>query len=191
MKRCLLLIAIVMISIASFSQRSDYLVIKKRNNRTLKTYFPGTFIAAVTYGGFNINGFVKTIRNDSIYIEQQERQLMPTDFGSTLDTLIYTIGIDYREIKKYNFTSQYVWGRKRGFVEIALPKIMIIGGVGYLILELVNTAYRGESINDHNKLYTLGVAAGIAATGFLWEYLKVQSNKAGGKYKVVYVHMVK
>jgi len=64
---------------------------------------------------------------------------------------------------------------------------MRVGGVGFLVLELVNTAYRGESITADNKLVPLGIAAGVAVTGFAITYFQKKSDKAGGKYKVVYV----
>jgi hypothetical protein len=187
MKQALLLILLVSITEVALSQPSDFIVLKKRNNRTLKTYYPGSFIAAQTYNGFSINGFIKEIRHDSLIILQQERQLLGTDFGTTVDTMSYTIGVDYREIKKFHFTSQYTWGRKRGFAEVTLPRLMKIGGVGFLILELVNTGYRKESITANNKILPLGIAAGVAATGFAITYFQNKDDKAGGKYKVVYV----
>ena len=191
MKQALLFILLVSITEATLSQSSDFIVLKKRNNRTLKTYYPGEFISAVTYNGFTINGFIKDIRHDSIIILQQERKLVPTDFGSTLDTVSYTFGIDYHNIKSFHFTSQYTWGRKRGFAEITLPRLMKVGGIGFLVLELVNTGYRKESISADNKLLPLGIAAGVAATGFAISYFQNRSDKSGGKYKVVYVKNTK
>lgn len=187
MKHYLLFILLLSITQVTLSQQSDFIVLKKRNNRTLKTYYPGAFISAVTYGGFNINGFIKDIRNDSVIILQQERKLMATDFGAALDTLMYTIAFDYHEIKSFHFTSQYTWGRKRGFAEVALPRLLMIGGTGYVALELINTAYRKESISANNKLLSLGIAAGVAATGYAISYFQNRADKAGGKYKVVYV----
>ena len=187
MKQALLFILLVSIAEATLSQSSDFIVLKKRNNRTLKTYYPGEFISAVTYNGFSINGFIKDIRHDSIIILQQERRLVPTEFGSTLDTMSYVFGIDYHNIKAFHFTSQYTWGRKRGFAQITIPRLMKVGGVAFLVLELVNTGYRKESISANNKLLPLGIAAGVAATGFAISYFQNRSDKVGGKYKVVYV----
>src|SRR5689334_9359398 len=132
MKQTILFILLLAITQVTLSQTSDFIVLKKRNNRTIKTYYPGAFISAVTYNGFSVNGFIKEIRHDSVYILQQERKLVPTDFGYTLDTVAYTFGIDYHEIKSFHYTSQYTWGRKRGFAVITLPKLMKIGGVGFI-----------------------------------------------------------
>ncbi|OQP45583.1 hypothetical protein [Niastella populi] len=187
MKKALLFILLLSVTEVTLSQTSDFVVLKKRNNRTIKTYYPGAFLAAQTYNGFSINGFIKDIRNDTIIVLQQERRLTGTEFGSSLDTFSYTIGIDYHEIKTFHYTSRYTWGRKRGFAQITLPRLMKVGGVGFLILELVNTAYRKESITANNKIVPLGIAAGVAATGFAITYFQNKSDKAGGKYKVVYV----
>ena len=191
MKQILLFILLVSITEASLSQSSDFIVLKKRNNRTLKTYYPGAFISAITYNDFSINGFIKEIRNDSVIILQQQRQLVGTEFGTSVDTVSYTIGVDYHEIRAFHYTSQYTWGRKRGFVEVTVPRLMKYGGIGFLVLELFNTAYRKESITADNKMVSLGIAAGVAATGFAITYFQNKADKAGGKYKVVYVKNTK
>lgn len=187
MKPTLLLILFFFSTNLLFSQQSDFIVLKKKNNRTLRTYYPGAFISAVTVSNFPINGYITAIRNDSLIIRQEERQLMPTDFGSEVDTFVYTIAVDYRQIKQFNYTRAYTWGGRRGFVQVAVPKIMILGGAGFVVLETVNTIYRGESFDDDKKLIALGVAAGIAAAGWFIEHTKARNKKVGKKYKVVYI----
>jgi hypothetical protein len=187
MKQTILFILLLAITEVTLSQTSDFVVLKKRNNRTLKTYYPGAFISAHTYNGFAVNGFIKEIRNDSLIVLQQETRLVGTNFGSAVDTVSYTIGVDYHEIKTFHYTGDYSWGRKRGFAEITLPKLMKIGGIGFIVLELVNSTYRKESLSENNKVVPLAIAAGVAATGFAITYFQNKSDKAGGKYKVVYV----
>jgi hypothetical protein len=188
MKKIVLLITILSASLLTFSQQSDFIVLKKRNNRTIKTFYPGSFISGQTHNGFNINGFITAIRNDSVFIRQEERRMMATDFGSQLDTITFAIGIDFREIGRFNYSGKYKWGGKRGFVQVALPKIMMIGGVGFIILESVNTIYRKESFNDGKKLASLGIAAGIAVAGYIWQHMQDRATKTdSGRYKVVYV----
>ncbi|HEY8895147.1 MAG TPA: hypothetical protein VIM79_10045 [Niastella sp.] len=187
MKQTILFILLLAITKVTLSQTSDFIVLKKRNNRTIKTYYPGAFISAHTYNGFAVNGFIKEIRNDSLIVLQKETRLVGTDFGSAVDTVSYTIGVDYHEIKTFHYTGDYSWGRKRGFAEITLPRLMKIGGIGFIVLELVNSTYRKESLSENNKVVPLSIAAGVAATGFAITYFQNRSDKAGGKYKVVYV----
>ena len=169
------------------AQESDYIVIKKHNNRTLKTYYAGGFISAETYDGFKLNGIIRAIRNDSIILQQHTTGLAPTGLGYKIDTFYFTISVYYPQIKKFNFTGYDAAGRKKGFAVLSAPNLMIIGGLGFITLELVNTAYRHESLSEDNKLASLGIAAGVAAAGFLWKYISKQRNKVGGKYKVVYI----
>jgi len=194
MKKSLLLILLSLIVGSLTAQNtiipSDFIVLRKKNNRTIKTYYPGVFISAVTYNDFFINGFIKDIRNDSIYIRQEDRRLVATDFGSKLDTVAYTIGIDYRQIRRFNYDG-YEWNRKKGFSQITIPKLMIIGGSGYVLLELINTVYRKESITKDNKLTSLGIGAGVAAAGFAIQAIKNGNKDAGKKYKVIYIKMNK
>lgn len=188
MKPFLLLILLLSFVQLTFSQQSDFIVLKKRNGRTVKTYYSGAFISATTSNGFQVNGFIKDIRNDSLIIRQEERRLMATETGGTvLDTFVYTVGIDYHEIQRFNYTSQYTWGRKRGFAEVALPRLMMIGGAGFIALELINTAYRNDALNDSKKLTALGIAAGVAVAGYTISRVSNSRNKAGKKYKVYYM----
>ena len=168
-------------------QKSDFIVLKKANNRTVKSYFPGSFISGTTYTGFQLNGFIKEIRNDSVFIEQQEVYQVGTPYGvPRLDTVLHTLQLHYTEINQFYF-SKGSNSRRKGFAQVTLPKIMIIGGVGFIVLELVNTLNRGESINENNKIPSLAIAAGIAAAGLLWQQIQKQKTKAGGKFTVVYV----
>jgi hypothetical protein len=178
-------------SISAFAQPSDYIVIKKKNNRTLKTYFPGTYISAVTYTGFNLSGIIKQIKNDSVFIEQMEVRQVGTPFGvPALDTIIHTISLHYTEIRAYFYTSDKAGSSRRKGNGGILPTVMMVGGIGFIVLELVNTAYRHESLSDNNKMAAIAIAAGVAVAGFLWRQLqKKNDNTSPKKYKVIYVSM--
>lgn len=190
MLRLSLPILLITLSFMASAQPSDYIVLKKKNNRTLKTYFPGTFLSAVTYTGFTLNGVIKQIKNDSVFIEQFEVRQVPTQFGvPALDTIIYTIRLHYQEIQKYLYTSNRPGGGGRTKGGGLIQQIMIIGGAGFIVLELVNTLYRGESLSDGNKLTVMAIAAGVAATGLLWKHLQNRRERTGKKYKVIYVKM--
>jgi len=169
------------------AQQSDYIVLKKQNGRPVKTYFEGVFISAVTYSGFTINGYITDIRHDSIFVQQEVKQLVSTQFGTKIDTVRFSYGLPYTEIGKFNVSGTQRYGKKKGFLEVAVPKIMIIGGLGFIVLELVNTVYRGESLNEHNKLASIGIAAGVAAVGFIWQRMQNKKDEVGNKFKVVYV----
>ena len=71
-----------------------------------------------------------------------------------------------------------------------LQNAMILGGTAFIVLELVNTAYRKESLSDGNKITVMAIAAGVAVTGIVWKHLQKRSNSSDPKkYKVIYVNM--
>lgn len=191
MKKVLFFMAFCFASYCLQAQVSDFIVLKSKKNRTLKTYFPGTFISATTYDGFTLNGIIKKIVNDSLFVEQQNIYQVPTQFGvPRLDTLFFTVALPYTDVREFDYASNIGPGgapRHKGFQQISIPRIMIIGGVGYVVLELVNSAYRNESLSDQNKLAGMGIAGGVAVTGFLWQQLKNRNKE--GKYKVLYINM--
>lgn len=173
------------------AQQSDFIVLKKRNNRTVKTYIPGSFLSARTYTGFFINGRINKIFNDSIFIEQIEFHQVPTHLGvPRIDTVRYPIVMHYTEIRNFYFSAYANTSgspRKRGFAEVSLPRILVWGGSAFMALELVNTAYRKEPLNDQGKLTALAVAGLITSSGLIWKHLQNQSTKPGVKFKVLYV----
>ena len=187
MKYLLPLFVLLLLTGVALGQQSDFIVVKKHNNKTLKTYYAGSFITAETFSGFRLNGFISEIRNDSIIMKQTITTLVNTDFGQKLDTVVYNVGVDYREIKRFEIKASDLAGRKKGFLQVTGPKLLIIGGVGYIILELVNTAYRGDNLSDGNTLTNIAIAGAVAATGFLWNHIDNNRDRVGGKYKAVYV----
>lgn len=187
MRNVFVLILMILFSLHSIAQSSDFIVLKKKNNRTLRTYFPGSYLSGSTYDGFNLHGIIKQIRNDSIFFEQMNVRQVPTQFGTPiLDTLFYTLALHYTDIRIYNYKVQR--SRDRGGSSM-MPRLLQLGGTGYIILELVNTAYRKESLSDNKKLTGLGVAALVAAAGFFWQHQKQKALVSGKNYRVEYIQM--
>jgi hypothetical protein len=169
------------------AQQADYILLKKKNDKVLKTYFEGAFFSAETYDGFRMHGIIRAIRNDSIILLQEESRLIGTAFGTTLDTVRYVFGTNVNQVKRFFYDETYQLGGKKGFKSIRLTKLMMVVGTGFVILELVNTLYREESIQDNNKLPSLAIATGVAATGWLWSHIKNKRDRVGKKYVVQYV----
>lgn len=188
MKSSILTLLFLSLTYLSFSQESDFIVLKKRNNRTVATYTTGSFISCKMHNGFELHGYISKISNDSIYVMQQEIRMFGTEFGSTLDTVFYRLALDYHQIKRFNYEKGTdAYGRAAGFSVLSAPGLMMIGGAGFVALESINTLIRGDSFSDNNRLVSLGIAAGIAAAGYLWMREKTKKENSNGKLKVVYV----
>ena len=69
--------------------------------------------------------------------------------------------------------------------QVTPGRILIIGGTGYALLNVINGAYLHESVTSSKNLTSLGIAAGAVGTGILINYLTKHSRK----YHVEYIHM--
>ena len=178
-------ILFLLLSSASFSQVSDFVTVKKKNNRTYTTYFPGSFISCETSFGYHVYGYVEAVRNDSVFVKQYSVQMTPTPFGvQRLDTLgSYLVGIHYTDIDIVTVP------RKESFGYVKNGSIFIIAGLGYALLNLINGKYLNESITSTTNLRSLGIAIGVAGGGYLLNRLRLTNNRNGKKYRVEYVHM--
>ncbi len=168
-----------------YSQASDFITVKKRNNRTLKTYFPGSSISCQTIFGSQINGTVQAIHNDSVFIKQYDVRAVPNRWGVlSVDTMgSYITGIHYKDIDIINFQ------RRNSFGFIKNGTVFIIGGLGYASLNLINGRYLNESIGSRENKKSLAIALGIAGAGYLMNRLHRLNNRRGKKYRIAYVHM--
>ncbi len=185
MRACLLFVTILLFSTAAFSQVSDFVTVKKKNNRTYTTYFPGSSINCVTTQGYNLNGIVDAVHNDSVFVRQFDIRYTPTTLGvNRIDTMgTYVLGIHYKEI------DVVVIPRSESFGYVKNGSIFIIGGLGYALLNVVNGKYLKQSLTSQENLKSLGIALGTAGFGFLLNRLHISNNRNGKKYLVEYVHM--
>ena len=181
MFKALLIILLISVSVKTFSQASDFITVKKRNNRTLKTFFPGVHISFETNDKRQASGLITAIRNDSIFVKEWDIRPMLNSLGIPVtDTLgAYLSGFHYREIAKVEVSD------RMKLQQLTPGRILIIGGTGYALLNVINGAYLHESITSSKNLKSLGIAAGAVGTGFLINYLV----RHGNKYHVEYVHM--
>jgi hypothetical protein len=172
----------------AIAQKSDFIVIRNKKSRTVRTYFQGSYVNADTYAGFTLNGIIRKIKNDTLYVEQENVYQVATQFGTpALDTVRYLIPIYYKEIRKFNY--ELDGSRQSGGSSLLIPKLLLYGGAGYIVLELVNTAYRNESLNEGNTLTTLAIAGGVALTGFIWQESIKRKQRNGKKVTVEYIKM--
>jgi hypothetical protein len=181
MVKALLLILFLSFSVKIFSQASDFIVVKKRNGRTVKTFFPGLPISFETVDKRPVSGFITAIRNDSIFVREADVRPVMTSIGIPVtDTVgIYYSGFHYKEIGKVDVSD------RTRFQEVTPGRILIIGGTGYALLNVINGAYLHESITSSKNLTSLGTAAGAVGLGILLNYISKHRNQ----YHVEYVHM--
>lgn len=177
-------VVILLFSVKSLAQVSDFISVKKRNNITLKSYFPGAYLSCRTVYGNDLNGIIQAIHNDSIFLKEYDVRPVPNPWGTyTIDTLgSRLVAFNYRDIQTVIFK------KSESFSYIKNGTVLIVGGVGYAALNLINGAYLKESIIGKTNRKSLAIALGIAGTGFLMNRLYRRQNSEK-KYKIIYTCM--
>jgi hypothetical protein len=180
-----ILLAALAVSYTGFSQMSDFISLKRTNNRHVASYFKGSRIELQHVNGQVITGPIEDVRNDSVFVRQWHIVSYITQLGTskvdTLGSMVY--GFHYQEIFRIFHDKRQSWGFVRN------GSIFMIGGVGYIVLNVLNGWYRKEPIGDADNLKSLAIAGGVAGGGFLLNRLHRYREKNGKKYKIQYIKM--
>jgi hypothetical protein len=186
MTRLLFFLILLFITCPGFSQASDFISIRKKNNRTVKTYFPGVRIKFQTTYFREVEGLIVQIKNDSVFVKEWDIRVVPTSLGVTvIDTAgSFITGVHYKEIKVV------YWDKRKKVHELVTNgTLLMIGGTGYAALNVINGAYLKQPITSTKNVQSLAIALGTAGTGFLLNRLSNKESKFERKYRVHYIRM--
>lgn len=180
----LLFLLILALPLQGFCQMSDFISVRTKSGRPLKTFLRGSPISFQTKAGTPVSGVVRTIRNDTVYLYVYDARKYPTRLGNFfIDTVaIYTIAVHYKDIRNVAITKR----GKAGLVR--LSRVLLYGGAGYIALNLINGAYLQESIRDKQNLKNLGIAAGVFTTGFIVRQL-FKEKRFSRRQRIEYVRL--
>lgn len=185
MLRLLILLCFLSSAFRSFSQTGDFISVRKKNGRHVKTFMKGSpVIFETAYGGY-VDGWINALDKDSVFVRVYDIRTYRTAFGSAIvDTVSSSvIPFHYKEIKRIKIMS------KRRFVRSKIDRLLIYGGTGYLLLNIANGAYLGEEISTRKNLQSLGTALGAIAAGYLIRRFHRPDNFSRKKHRIVYVRM--
>lgn len=185
MKPALLVILSILPSLV-FAQQSDMLVLKKKNNRTVETFFAGKQVKFVYADGQWMKGEIRYIARDSVFLNFFDIRPMPTGYGTySIDTIaVLPFALHYRDMVAFP-------RRKDSWRFIKNGTLFKIGGAGYILLNVINGQYLDEPITDSRNLRSLGIAAGVFGAGFLMGRLHKPLLEVGKKYKLHYVSLTR
>lgn len=166
---------------SSFGQ-SDLLILKK-NNRKVESFFPGSEIDFSTADRY-FEAFITAIKNDSVFLVQYNIQRVMTTLGVyILDTVSeYHYAVNYHSIISI--------GKKRnGFDLNASGSALFGGGILLTTAGLITWIFSKPHTQYYaSKQLVIGAAA-LAAIGY---FLMKSGNKAmtlGKKYSLTYIKM--
>lgn len=181
----LLFTCLLLFTQTSFSQSLDYISVRKKNGRVIKNFYSGSEIVVQTTHGSYLQGPISTIRNDSVFITLYDIRYFPTTLGTYFkDTVaITTAGLKKNEIERVLIV------KRRSFLQRTAAPLLMIGGAGYLTLNVLNGALFNLPLTDSRNLRTLGVAAGAFGFGYLLQKLFSNDGFSKKSHQIVYVDL--
>jgi hypothetical protein len=169
----------------SFSQSTDIINITRKNGRHLKSFFTGSSITFQTKRGNYVNGIIKSIKNDSLFVKTYIMGRYMTSYGFTvIDTAnSFTTGYNYKDISHIKLDT------KKSFFRKTLGGAMIAGGAGYAALNIINKASSKESIGNKENMKNLGTAGAFIGLGLLINKIFPATRFSRKSDKINYVNM--
>lgn len=155
-----LLLFFVLLSL-NVKAQTDLLLLKKRGV-TQKTFVKGSYIHFKFLNDQWIEGSIKEMRNDSLWVNMFSIRRVPDYFGfPKLDTSFHgLLKLHISEITAFPLPD-------KGGKYLSNGSLLIVGALGYIFLNVVNGIILNESVLDATNMSKLGVAAGVASLGFL------------------------
>jgi hypothetical protein len=163
------------------AQSSDLLILKK-NDRTLQTFFPGNEIIFNTLTRY-YDAYIQSINHDSLFLIQYDVRQVPTNLGIyMLDTLgTYPFAVNYKEITglvKYG-NKKFDWSGSGGAL-LGGGTLITTVGLGTWLFSKPNTRYYASP-------YLVGGAALLAGIGYLLAKSNGKKMLLGKKYSLEYI----
>jgi len=156
----------------------DMVVLKDRSGRTVKSFFAGIPIGFGTTSGKYVDGIIKKVERDSIFIQHYDIRRAMTMWGTQVQDTVSIYWTAYHP-------NEIAWLRKPAakFEFVRNGMIFMIGGVGYALLHAINAAYLDQPV----VWGTMGIAAGIAAGGYIMFKLRKKRYVVGRGYELRYI----
>jgi hypothetical protein len=170
------------ISNLAFSQAADFIVVKK-GKQNYATFMKGAPARFYTSGEY-IESRVMDIRDDSLFFKQIIIRQVPTAWG------VYQLDTVATPVRSIHFKDITAIPRKhQAFSYIRNGSIFMIGGAGYILLNVVNGAYLHDPPFGSRNLPSMLAATGVLATGFIMNRLHKPVLQFGKKYTIHYVNL--
>lgn len=183
MPKLFLIFFLIAAYLSSFSQVSDIISVKKKNGRTIKSFYEGSPILFQEQDGEYIGGPIEKIHHDSIYIRMYTVQKAPSPFGTYIfDTLnTYLVKTNYKDIRRISVYKGH------GSLRQKLGLLMMIGGAGYAALNILNGSFFNLPVTDKKNLKTLGISAAVFGAGFINNKLFAANSFSRKRDKIAYI----
>lgn len=185
MRQLLLVTLLIAVSPFIFSQSNDFIVVKKKNGRTIKTLNTGSAIIFQLKSKDYVNGWIENIKNDSVFVRIYNRQAFMTPMGfSVFDTVrIYLKPFHYKDISRVK-----IYYRRR-FIRSKIDRILIGVGAIYFLTNIINGAYHKTSVTGTENLKRLGISLTAIGAGIIMrtKVIDVDNHFSTKRHRIEYV----
>ncbi|MEP6675018.1 MAG: hypothetical protein ABJA78_07680 [Ferruginibacter sp.] len=164
----------------SYSQSSDFILLKK-NNKTEARYYAGTNISFLSTNGAFINAKITEIKNDTLYLQEFIVQRALTTFGTIVPDTVgsYHYQFHYNEIKSIGYSKRQNFDWKGSGAALLGGGTLLTLGSGVVYLA------------DRKKFSAplMAASAGLATLGYFMAKGKSNGKEIGKKYRLQYMNM--
>ncbi|MFY7898802.1 MAG: hypothetical protein ACOVNY_01380 [Chitinophagaceae bacterium] len=178
MRKLILLHLLIGLVNCCFSQ-SDFLVLRKKN-ATIQSFFKGSYIQCRMGESYWIEGRIKAIKKDSIYIEQMAIRQVPNYWGlPSIDTLrMGILKIVVSEITAFPLKNEHFTFIKNG-------QLFQLGSALYAGLNVLNGLTTDDNDLTSNKnIKRLSIAGIVFLMGKILQWQHPKAMVIGKKYKL-------
>ena len=155
----------------------------KQKNQVIQTWIPGSVIDFQFSNKQWIEGIIKTVRNDSILMEQIVVRTVPDGFGFPK--------IDTAKLGLLKLHVNEIYGMpKRNFGGgiFSNGTLFQLGSGAYIFLNLFNSLIHNEQVFSSVNLTRLGIAGGVFVVGSLLSASHKTYIVIGKKYTMATIH---
>lgn len=160
------------------SAQGTALLLKKKG-KTIQRYYPGRPFSFYTTDNLPVQGQLDRIERDSLFMTYYQIVQVPTAFGTMrLDTAgRYSLNYSLANVGSLPRTK-----RKKGLG--LLSGAMLLGGLGYTVVNIFNTTREGDPPFGKENIDNVLIGLGTAAAGFLLGRSGPDRYVLGPKYQL-------
>ncbi|MBN8836764.1 MAG: hypothetical protein J0I09_05870 [Sphingobacteriia bacterium] len=174
----LLLFFLLIACTAAFTQTNEWMVLRKRGV-SVKTFFPGNFIAFQLNNYQWIEGNITAFRNDSIFLSQLRIQILYNAWGLPVRDTVNMGMLVYRINEIYALPLE-----QKGVTAFNNGSLLQVAGAGYIVLNAINSAILHDPFFSTVNLARIGIAAGVFMIGKTMQWNHPKKVILGKKYKL-------
>jgi hypothetical protein len=161
----------------------DYIIFKKRY-KTIRNYFAGSYITFQLNNGQWQEGTITRIAHDSMWMKQQQIQLVGKGFGSEIDTVTF----GYNKLAIADIVAMP--RPKESWSFIKNGTLFKLAGGAYIALNVINGFGKGaDPLFGSRNLPKLITAASVYAVGTALGLLYKPYARIAKKYRIQYVQL--